>query len=77
MKLNEYMDLIIKIDKKDKVSEEELFGKLKEFLDKNKGEYPQVALISMIIDSFETGSSIFKLKKELEISEIQTNFLKK
>jgi hypothetical protein len=73
--MNQDMDLIIKIKKQDKINEEELFGKLKEFLGKNKGEYPQVSLVSMIIDSFETGSSIFKLKKELKVSQIQTNFI--
>jgi hypothetical protein len=69
------MDLVVKIKKQEKVSEGELFGKLKEFLDKNTGEYPQVALVSMIMDSFETGSSIFKLKRELKVSDIQTDFL--
>lgn len=69
------MDLIIKIKKQEKVSEGELFGKLKEFLDKNTGEYPQVALVSMIMDSFETGSSIFRLKKELRSSDMQIDFL--
>jgi len=73
--MNSDMDLVVKIKKQEKVSEEELFGKLKEFLDKNEGEYPQVALVSMIMDSFETGSSIFRLKKELKTSDMQINFV--
>ena len=75
-KLKSYMDLIIEIDKKDKINESELFETLKEFLDKDKGEYPQVAIVSMIMDSFETGSDIFRVKKELKSSsKINTDFL--
>ncbi len=73
--MNSDMDLVVKIEKNEKVSEGQLFDKLKEFLDKNTDEYPQVALISMIMDSFETGSSIFRLKKELRTSNIQTDFI--
>ena len=74
--LKKYMDLILKIEKRDKINEDELFGKLKEFLERNKGEYPQVAIVSMIMDSFETGSDIFRIKKDIKnSSDINTKFL--
>ena len=73
--MNKDMDLILSVKKQEKVSEKELFGKIKEFLDKAKEEYPQIALVSMIMDSFETGSSIFRLNKRLESSELQTDFI--
>lgn len=57
---------IIKIDKKKEFKEEDLSAKIKEFLEKEKTEFPTFALTSMIMDSFLSGATIFKVTKEIK-----------
>jgi hypothetical protein len=66
--------LVLKVEKKERVSEEELFSKIKEFLDQEKDEFPSIALTSMIMDAFVNGESISKVNKELELSNLEENF---
>ena len=58
---------IIRIEKKEEFSEEDLSSKMKQFLEKEKTEYPTFALTSMIMDSFISGATIFKVTKEIKI----------
>ena len=66
---------IIRIEKKEEFKEEDLSNKIKEFLEKEKTEYPTFALTSMIMDSFVSGATIFKVTREKESKEpLQKNF---
>lgn len=60
------LEKVLEINKKTSVSEEELFSKIEEFLKKEKSEYPNFALVTMVMDSFETGSQVFKVRTEID-----------
>lgn len=60
---------IVRIEKKEEFKEEDLSSKIKEFLESEKNDYPTFALTSMIMDSFVSGATIFKVTKELETNE--------
>ena len=67
---------VVNITQKDSVNQEELFSKVQEFLDAEETEYPNFALTTMIMDSFVSGASIFKVVKQLEEeSPVQEKFL--
>ncbi len=66
---------VLKIDKKEEFKEQDISLKIKEFLEKEKEEYPTFALTSMIMDSFVSGATIFKVSKETKFSSaIQEKF---
>lgn len=72
--MNKEMRLIIEIRKSEKMNETQLFEIVKKIIDKNESEYPSFALVSMILDSIEAKSDIFKLEKELPSSPLQIEF---
>lgn len=59
---------IVKVEKKESFKESDVSMKIKEFLESEKTEFPTFALTSMIMDSFVSGSAIFKVSKEIENS---------
>lgn len=73
--MTENLKEIIRIQKKEEFKEEDLSSKIKEFLDTEGTEFPTFALTSMIMDSFLSGSTIFKVTKETrEFSPLQEEF---
>ena len=63
-------DLILEISSLDKeVDSKELFSLVEKFIKNSKDEYPQIAIVSMIMDSLETSSDIFRIEKQLKIEE--------
>lgn len=72
----EILKEIIKIEKKGKINQKELFDKIKKFLKDEKTEYPSFALTTMMIDAMTSGVSIYKVKKKFQNdSPIQEKFL--
>ncbi|MCK4649755.1 hypothetical protein KAT36_00845 [Candidatus Pacearchaeota archaeon] len=72
----EYLEEVLLIEKKEQINEKELFDKMKEFLDKETGEYPSFALTTMIMDSFISGASICKVTRNvIEESPNELKFL--
>lgn len=71
--MKDEFSLIVKI-KSDKVNEKELFNIVQEILNKKKDEYPNFALISMIMDSIESSNDIFIVKNNIKLSELQIDF---
>jgi len=62
--------------KKETISEKELMLKIKEFLDKEKTEYPNFALTTMMVDALTSGTSIFRVTKDASLkTAIQENFV--
>jgi len=57
---------IVRIEKKEEFKEEDLSSKIKEFLEKEKIEFPTFALTSMVMDSFASGATIFKVAREIK-----------
>jgi len=73
--IEEELKEIIKIEKKEEFKEEDLSSKIKEFLESEKNDFPTFALTSMIMDSFVSGATIFKVRREVISSEpLQENF---
>lgn len=71
-----YLREVFSVEQEDEVNSKELFSKLKEFMDKEKTEYPTFALTSVIMDSFANGISLFKSTTNIVSSNnIQENFV--
>lgn len=60
----EYLKEILKVDKKENFTQSEMSSKIKELVEEEKFEYPTFALTTVVMDSFASGTSVFKTTKE-------------
>lgn len=71
----EYLKKILDVDKKENFSQSDMSSKIKELIKKESFEYPTFALTTVVMDSFASGTSVFKLTKEPVVpTTIQSNF---
>lgn len=72
--MSEKIEQVSLIEEDDQIGEEEIFNKIKEIMEKDKSEYPNSSLFSMVIDSVNGKRSIFRVNTDFENSSLQEDF---
>lgn len=70
----EKLEIVFTPSKKKTMDAGGIFRGIKDVLDKDKNEYLNSAIFTMVIDSLEKGGTLARFKQKLETGDIEEDF---